>query len=197
MTDEEDRFTDDLLHDEKRFNSRFFAIMGDPQMRAVIERFGIEPFRRSSVVERFDEVVRELRFTGRRCVEIGSWMGLTAVVLSRYFEEVVSIDIYPTRVKHQIVEFLGIKNIRFIDVKDNDEKARFINGLSFDAAYSDGDHAKDAASDFELVRRCGQVLMHEVWVSQPDVWKLVRRLRDRGQVVETRDKFGIWRNGAK
>lgn len=192
-TPEEEQLTDALLHDEKRFNTRFLAIMADPQLRAVVEKFGVEPFRRSSVVESFDEVVRELRFTGKRCVEIGSWMGLTAVVLSRYFDEVVSIDIHPTPVKHEIIDFLGIKNIKFIDVKDNDEKALVFKRLSFDAAYSDGDHAKDAFEDFELVKRCGHVLMHEVWVSQPNVWKLVRRLRDHNQTVEVRDKFGIWR----
>lgn len=185
--------SDALLHDEKRFSERFFALMGDPQLRAVLEKFGVEPFRRSSVVEGFDDFLRSHDFTGRRCLEIGSWMGLTAIVLARYFEEVVSIDIHPNQTKHDIVEFLGVKNIRFIDIPDNSHKAKLIDSLEFEAAYVDGDHAKDTFTDFALVERCGHVLFHEVWEPQPSVMKLVRRLRTRGETVRVRNKLGVWK----
>lgn len=184
---------DSELHREKILNERLFTILGDAQLRAVVEKFGTEPFRRSSVTESFDAVVRALNFRGRRCVEIGSWMGLTAIVLARYFEEVISIDIFPTSEKHEIAAFLGVKNIRFLDVRNNIEKAKLIETLKFDAAYCDGDHAKDTFSDFALVQRCGHVLMHEVWAAQPPVMKLVRRLSDSGGVVTTKGKFGVWR----
>lgn len=184
---------DSLLHDEKRFNERFFTIMNDPALRRVVEQFGTDPFRRSSVVECFDAVLQANSFKGQRCVEIGTWKGLTAIVLARYFDEVVSIDIHPNEEKHRIAEFLGVTNVRFIDVKDNAEKAEVIKALEFDAAYVDGDHARDTESDFSLVERCGHVLMHEHWNPQPAVINLFASLRNHG-IVTLQGKFAIWKS---
>lgn len=168
--------------------------MGDAQLRTVVEKWGIEPFRRSSVVEGFDALLQKERFTGQVCVEIGSWMGLTAIVLARYFQKVVSIDIHPTREKHEIAAHLGVANVQFVDVQNNPEKARVIHGLEFDAAYVDGDHAKDTFSDFALVERCRHVLFHEAWKAQPPVQKLLRQLDDKyPHSVRRRDKFAIWK----
>ncbi len=185
--------TDALLHDEKRFYERFFALVKDPQLVRVMKKFGVEPFRRSSVLEGFDDMLQARKFRGERCMEIGSWMGLTAIVLARYFDEVVSVDIQPNAEKHAIVKFLGVKNIRFIDVQDNAEKASVIGSEQFDAAYCDGDHAKDTELDFSIVQRCGNVLFHEAWEAQPPVMELLRRLRATGGNVTTRGKFAHWR----
>jgi predicted O-methyltransferase YrrM len=182
---------DAQLHEEKLLHERMWTILGDAQLRAVVEKFGVEPFRRSSVVERFDAMLRDHGFEGKRCVEIGSWMGLTGIVLARYFEEVVSIDVHPNTQKHEIAGFLGVKNIRFIDVKDNVEKAGVIKAMNFDAAYVDGDHARDTFTDFALVERCQNVLFHEAWKAQPPVMKLLRQLADGGWTVHRRNKFAI------
>ena len=115
-------------------------------------------------------------------------------MLARNFDEVVSVDIHPDAEKHEIVAYSGVKNIRFVDVKDNAEKARVIAGLKFDAAYVDGDHARDTQSDFDLVRRGGRVLFHEFWEAQPPVWNLVNDLRRQGRVV-TKGKLALWSAG--
>lgn len=49
----------------------------------------------------------------------------------------------------------------FVDVKDNAEKARVVSAVDFDAAYVDGDHARDTDTDFALVERCGRVMTKE------------------------------------
>jgi len=176
-----------------RFPERFEALANDQKLMRVWRKFGIDVFRRSAVLEGFDAFLRAQKFTGRRCVEIGSWNGLTAIVLARYFDEVVSLDIVAREEKHEIAKFLGVKNIQFIDVRDNAQKADVIRGLdAFDAGYSDGDHAKDAASDFALLERGGRVLMHEHWESQPPVVDLVKSLRARGDTVVTAGKWALW-----
>jgi SAM-dependent methyltransferase len=187
-----------LLDEEKifyaKFPERFASLHNDPALVRVYEQFGIDVFRRSAVLEGFDVFLRAKNFTGRRCVEIGTCNGLTAVVLSRYFDEVVSIDIVPNSKKHEIAKFLGIENIRFIDVRHNAEKADVIRGLEFDAAFTDGDHARDTDSDFALVERCGNVLMHEHWDAQPAVVSLAKNLRERGTVFAD-GKWALWRRG--
>jgi len=178
----------DVLHDEKRFYDRFWALLNDVDLMAVFKTYGPSAFRRSSVLEGLEPFVRAQGFGGKACVEIGTLKGLTAIVLSRHFEHVVTIDIVDDPLKHVIASSLGIRNIEFVTVRDNAEKATVINGLDFDGAYVDGDHARDTESDFALVKRCGRVLFHEHWPAQPAVVNLAARLGN----VATHGKFAIW-----
>lgn len=185
-------------HFYARFPERFLALYRDPQLCRVVDEFGIEVFRRSAVLEGLDDFVRAQGFRGTRCVEIGTCNGLTALVLARYFDEVVTIDNAPNDIKRRIAEALGVTNIRFIDVANNAEKAEVVRGLDgFDAAFVDGDHARDTETDFALVARCGNVLFHEHWDQQPAVVELVRRLKARGgSRVVTAGKWALWDGGA-
>lgn len=163
-----------------------------PLMSKIFKRFGKGAFGRSSACAEFEDFLWQISMRhapkdytaeegpwpiGKCCLEIGTFHGITAVILSQFFERVVcvSIDEMPV-MKRAIVEYLGIKNIAFYDAKDNAEKARFVHALDFDFAYSDGDHAHDARSDWELVKRCGRVLQHEAWPLQAPVWRLLHEL---------------------
>lgn len=167
-------------------------VHADPQMAAIFKHFGADAFRRSSGVEQFEPFLKGINFTGKRCVEIGTYNGITALILARYFEEVVTFDIFPHTAKKAIAEFAGVTNVRFVDVKDNAEKARLIKRLDFDAAYVDGDHKNDTLTDFALVRRCERVIFHEYWDLQVPVYKLVNSLRDKGDRVVVEGKFAFW-----
>lgn len=183
---------DALLADEKKFYSRFWALHRNPDLVAIFKLFGWRVFRRSSVLEGFEAFIGAHGFTGNRCVEIGTCKGLTAIVLARHFDEVVTIDVVDDPERRSIAASVGATNIRFVTVDGNLGKAAAIDGLTFDAAYVDGDHARDTASDFRLVQRCGQTLFHEYWPAQPAVVSLVDRLRDEGSVV-TDGKLALWR----
>jgi hypothetical protein len=179
------------LDDEKLFYQRFWALHRDSQLVSIVKKFGIGVFRRSSVLEGLSELCRDGGFGGNLCVEIGTCKGLTALVLARYFKEVVSIDVQPDEDKHAIAKYCGVTNIHFVDVKDNAEKAAVIKSLQFDGAYVDGDHARDTEADFGLVRRCGRVLFHEYWEAQPAVFALVNALAKGGNVY-TKGKLALW-----
>lgn len=183
------------LDEEKMFYERFWALLNDVDLMAVFKAYGPSAFRRSSVLEGLEPFIKAQRFGGKACVEIGTLKGLTAIVLSRHFEHVVTIDIVDDPLKHVIASSLGIRNIEFVTVKDNAEKATVINGLDFDGAYVDGDHARDTESDFALVKRCGRVLFHEHWDAQPPVMQLIGRLgethRGDGRVTVS-GKFALW-----
>lgn len=178
----------DTLNQEKIFYERFWCLLNDKQLMQVFDKYGASTFRRSSVLEGFEAFIKENKFSGKTCVEIGTLKGLTAIVLSRYFDQVITIDIVDDPLKREIASMLGINNIEFINVKDNAEKASVINGLQFDGAYSDGNHHDDAESDFALVKKCGRVLMHEHWDAQPAVVQLANRL---GGVI-TKNKWALW-----
>jgi protein-L-isoaspartate O-methyltransferase len=179
------------LDQEKTFYERFWALHNDEDLLSVFQCFGIGVFRRSSVLEGFEKFLNDTRFSGKRCVEIGTCNGLTAIVLARHFKEVITIDIAPNDIKRRIASHCGARNITFVDVANNAEKAEFLAGFNFDAAYVDGDHARDTQSDFALVKKCGRVLFHEYWDAQPEVVQLVGSLRSSG-TVKTERKLALW-----
>ena len=161
---------------EKRVGRMVQIILTDPYLLAIHQRFGGEVFRRSSVFHELKRFCEDQNVGGEACMEIGTWNGITAVVLSRFFKKVITVDIVNNSVKREIVDHLGIRNIEFIDVADNAEKAAAIDERRFEFAYVDGDHANDTRSDFDLVKRCGQVLFQECLPMQPPVYSLVRSL---------------------
>lgn len=176
---------------EKRCQARVLTLLSNPMLYKVMQRFGVEVFRRSSIFHGLDEFLSANNVRGKVCFEIGSWNGLTAVVLSRYFERVVSVDIVHNELKHEIVKHLGIKTIRFLDIEDNKDKAKVAKQWGFDFAYLDGDHAADTEDDWDLVKDCGRVLFHECWRQQPPVWDLVMGLPKK-QVVMNGDGLALW-----
>ncbi len=180
------------LDEEKKFYERFNALVSDRDLMRVFEQFGFEGFRRSSVLEGFESFIKAQGLRGRRCVEIGTLKGLTACVLARYFDEVVTIDIAHDPLRDAVLRTFGARGVVPIVVRNNVRKADIIRSLAdFDCAYVDGDHARDTESDFALVRRCGRVLFHEHWDAQPAVKNLVQSLSAGGQIVTT-GKWALW-----
>ncbi len=176
---------------EKQVGDRLQILLEDAALRSVYERFGGEVFRRSSVFHGLGRFLARQEVSGTLCFEVGTWNGLTAVVLSRFFERVVTVDIAHNAVKHQILEHLGIKNVRCFDITDNEDKAKLARQFVFDCAYLDGDHAHDTLTDFELTKHCGRVLFHEVWPFQPPVWNLVNSLAPH-HVVRGGAGLALW-----
>ncbi len=166
---------------------------GNDDLRKVFEGIGMEAFRRSSCLDGFNQFVKSTGFRGERCIEFGTCKGLTAIVLSRYFDSVISIDIVPDDSREEIAEYLGIKNIEFHTITKNAEKKAILNDIDwkFDGAYCDANHAYDAQTDFDLVKKCGRVMFHEYWPLQPTVWELVNGLRDTG-TVQSHSNFALW-----
>lgn len=180
-----------------------FGPFASPYMKEIMRAFGKSAFGRSSACAEFESFLVGLCKTraarewplGRTCLEIGTFYGITAVLLSQFFERVicVSVDLQSDKqMKCRIVDHLGIKNIVFYDAKDNADKAAFIHAAKFDFCYQDGDHTNDSESDFALVERCGRVLFHEYWPLQPAVWNLVNRL-PQDEVTRARfDCLAYW-----
>lgn len=172
-----------------------FGPFANPMMKAVLRRFGNKAFARSSACMEFERFLRRIKAGGGTCLEIGTYQGISAVILSQFFDKVicVSVDERPRKLmKRNIVDFLQIKNIEFHDVPDNATKADVIKGLEFDFCYSDGDHVSDTRADFELVKRCGRVLFHEYWPLQVPVWNLVNSLPQDEVIRCEVDCFAYW-----
>lgn len=167
----------------------------NPMLKEILRRFGNTAFARSSACMEFEAFLKRCGIGGKNCLEIGTYQGISAIVLSQFFEKVVcvSVDHRPRKLmKRNIVDHLGLTNIEFIDVQDNEQKAKAIQELEFDFCYSDGDHTNDTRTDFELVKHCGKVLFHEYWPIQVPVWNLVNSLPPDEVRIAAYDCFAYW-----
>lgn len=161
---------------ERDVNERVSTILDDPQLLKIHQEFGGGVFHRCSVFHNLNRILLKNGIKGKTALEIGTYNGITAIILARYFDNVVTVDILDCPIKKKIADFLGIKNIEFKLVNDNKEKAGFINSQEFDFCYMDGDHENDTLFDWELVKHCGRVLFHEYWSEQKPVFDLVNSL---------------------
>lgn len=172
-----------------------FGAFSNPLLRAVMKEFGRDAFARSSACMEFEAFLKRIGAGGKTCLEIGTYHGITAIILSQYFERVVcvSIDDDPKKLmKREIVDFLGLTNIEFRDVISNQHKAEIVEALEFDFAYVDGDHTHDTPLDWSLAKRCGRVLLHEYWPIQAPVWNLVNALPQAEVTRAEYDCFAYW-----
>ncbi len=177
---------------EKQVGRRVQILLEDPALLRVYEKFGAEIFRRSSVFHDLEKFLREQNIKGKCAFEIGTWNALTAIVLSRFFDRVVTVDIADQPLKQEILKEAGVTNVECITIANNKAKKPILAELDFDFAYVDGDHAHDTDADFELVKRCGLVMFHEFWPFQPPVWKLVNSLPQH-EVTAGGTGLALWR----
>ena len=142
----------------------------------------------------------------RRILEIGTFHGVSAVVLTHFADTVITIDVTPPSERQALREIyrwlsVGMKSqIATVWVPDNDAKRLLVNGLDFDMAFIDGGHSElQTTIDFEITRRCGTLLFHDYPMSGsgcagPGI--VLDGARERGDGVVTTDPpFGWWRAG--
>lgn len=167
-----------------------------PTMQKILARYGRRAFARSSACMEFLPFLDRCGIGGKVGLEIGTYHGVTSILLAERFERFISVSVDdedPKRLlKRELAEFLGVKNITFYDAKDNAEKGEIIRSLEFDFAYSDGDHTSDTVADWKLVKRCGRVLFHEYWPLQPPVWDLVNSLPPEEVTRAHHDILAYW-----
>ena len=99
-----------------------YGPFSNPLMAKTLEKFGKRAFERSSACMEFDSFLHRIDVRGGTCVEIGTYQGITAVLLTQFFERVVcvSVDVDFRRIiKTDIVDHLGLADrIEFHDIED-------------------------------------------------------------------------------
>ena len=150
----------------------------DPELYSITKKFGESALRRSSYNELYRFILNH-NIKGNVCYEIGTLNGITAIILSRYFNKVISVDIKERPYRDKIIDFLGIKNIEFRLIRNNEEKDIHDK---YDFAYVDGNRV-DAIHDFEIVKKCKRVLFHDYYENEP-VWHLMKTLPKEETIIQ-------------
>ena len=182
------------MHIEKLLHSRMTSILSDRVLMRIWQRLGGEVFRRSSVLYGLDEFLTRCKVKGGTVVEIGTRHGLTAVVLARHFDHVITMDVEKSTYAQEVFSLADVSHkVMHLVIGSNEEKKEILNHhLVFDFAYLDGNHADDTMLDWGLTKKCGRVLFQEAWEWQKPVWDLVRSLPQDEVRYFHGSSFALW-----
>lgn len=137
-----------------------------------------------------------LRKPVKVALEIGTYNGLSAAFIAQYAEMVITIDVVQNPMRGKIWNALGLKSRdKIIDfVIDNEtQKQRIIKQFKFDVAFVDGNHFGEyPRTDFEMVKHCGRVILHDYHKDFPDVVNFVDSLDQN--MIEKKGLFVYWEN---
>lgn len=180
----------------------------------IVAKYGKSAIRRSIMSLRNGDKIIRKAFGGKdikRIVEIGTFRGLTTAFMAKEFDcEVYTIDKKTGQVEEMLDECtvtreaiwdtVGVTDkIKAFTINGNHEKWHVLNGIDwqFNAAFIDG-HEDDTLNDFNLLRRCGLVLFHDVKGGRPAIKRVIAELEKSGKIDyisndETdADVFAIW-----
>ncbi len=128
-------------------------------------------------------------------LEVGTARGMSALILAHWAGVVHTIDIYQSKWIPKIFAEAGVEgHVVPIVVKDNAEKAKVIQELTFEMTNIDGDHSRKGVQvDFDLTKHCGLLLFHDYPQAYPGAdgagWVLGRQ---KTGVVIDRTPFAWW-----
>ena len=113
-------------------------------------------------------------------IEIGTFQGVSACIISEYAKKVMTFDIEKQPLTESIVDFACESKIDLIvgkpsmisaGVKESFEKEKI------DLAFIDGEHFDgQLKKDFELVKDCKQILIHDYDPGFPEVYEFCNEI---------------------
>lgn len=108
--------------------------------------------------------------------EIGTYLGVSALMFYRYVDKVTTIDVWPRTEPIGLWDTFEV-NIDYNVFSEQDEIDAYTKDLDFDFAYIDANHDFEYVShDFSIVKKCGRVLFHDYYLKSAGVKKFVDEL---------------------
>lgn len=140
-----------------------------------------------------EKVLKEF-FAGKLvkyCLEVGTYLGVMSLILSRYCQKVSTVDILPRTDALALWDRYGA-DVTYNVSNDQSEIDKYVKALDFDFAYVDADHTYESVKhDFSLVKKCGRVLFHDYYTKHhPGIKKFIDELPE--EELTFFDPFVYW-----
>ena len=148
-------------------------------VKKIINKFGKDILKRSAL--NLPNGAEDIKYFMKKksiclALEIGTFRGITSAWMSQFCDQLITVDLLNgqfedykskfewanTSSREEIWNYLGIKNITYRPLEDNQQKVVLSSVLDYDFAFIDGDHSYEGVKfDFDLVKKCGRVLFHD------------------------------------
>lgn len=161
----------------------------------IFENIGNQSIYQSSIFmnDILEIMLASLDIRPHYTIEIGTFKGISAIVLAKYSKEVYTFDIreYPEKYGHW--EKFNIANIHSYVLRNREEIKAQIETLSFNLhefnlAFIDAVHTKkEVEADWNIVKFCKRVIFHDA-----DIKEVREFLDEIGATII--DNFAIWRS---
>jgi len=167
----------------------------------LIEKFGGDVNHMSCCYLRNGEgVLRSFLQPCDTIIEIGTYRGVSACVLSEYAKKVHTFDVVDKPLRKQFVDYLGVKNIEFHLVKNRVQERNEIDKIfkkeKVDLVFIDGEHFNgELKRDYEMCKECDTILVHDYSPSFPEIYDFINSLE--GYEKKVNDTFILLRRTAK
>jgi hypothetical protein len=125
-------------------------------------------------------------------IEIGTYQGVSASIISEYAEKVYTIDIADMPLRNEIFDYLKINNVKFIKVSSRKVEDETIEKIflkdKIDLCFIDGEHFNgELEKDFKACKNCNNIIIHDYATSFREVFDFVNNLK--GWKKEISDTF--------
>lgn len=160
---------------------------------------GVNPYHSACFQEQeFRRVLEKAK--PKIAIEIGTYQGASTALIAEYADIVYTIDVLKdwedTQTKVWKACGVSDKIYRFT-VHSTPLKKAIADAIRFDFAFVDGSHMMEGLkADFDLVKRCNNVLFHDYWLnngSWDDVVDFVDTLKPKALIDMP---FALWGKNA-
>jgi hypothetical protein len=132
----------------------------------------------------------------KSCLEIGTYQGVSACVLSEYFEDVLTIDIEKQPLTTQIIEYGKVGNITAVLVKNRKDEDAIIKKAftsPIQLVFIDGEHFNgELKKDWESVNEhCDNILIHDYSPFFSEVYDFVNEKSKKGWNLHVEGTFAL------
>lgn len=187
--------------------SRVDVVGEDGCLEKAIEYFGLRVARgtaltyhdlENNTISGVEQQFRKYCKGHKKCIEIGTFRGLSSVILAHYCEKVRTIDIQIFDEAFYLWRYFGVdKKIDYINVVNKQTKKKAIEDFgTFDFAFIDGLHTYEGVKeDFELLQHCGNILFHD-YDSKMEQCQGVKKLVDElpKEEITIDVPFALWKS---
>jgi hypothetical protein len=116
------------------------------------------------------------------CIEIGTFQGVSALVLSEIFEKVYTFDIEKQPMTDEIINYFPdhAEKIETCIVSSRADEVKKVKPLVkiADMVFIDGEHFHgELKRDFKMVSGCPCILIHDYAEDFPEVYNLVNNIK--------------------
>lgn len=128
----------------------------------------------------------------KNVIEIGTYQGVSAAIISEYADEVYTVDVEVKALLADILQYLEIKNVYFIPVENRKDEIKEIKDIfkmkKIDFVFLDGEHFNgELKKDYEMTKECSKILIHDYSPAFKEVYDFCNNLK--GYTMEVRGTF--------